>query len=88
MAEKCSESAVRDVRKNTVEKESIGVWVRKCLAELVHFEALVANTLLIGFYTFNGKEPVTLVQPAAVKLVVGDDKEKNDSDENLLELNF
>jgi len=64
------------------------MWVRKRLAELVPFEVLVADTLLIGLYTLDGKEPVPLAQPPTVKLAVRDDKKEDDSDENLMELDF
>ena len=61
----------------------ISVWVRECLTELVPFKVFVSDTLFIGLHTLDGKKPVPLVQPPAVKLAVRDDKKEDNSDENL-----
>jgi hypothetical protein len=86
LAEESRESAVRDVGENAIKEEGIGMWVSERLAELVEFEVLVPDTLLVALYAFDGEEPVALVQPAAVKLAVGDDEEEDDADEDLIEL--
>ena len=44
---------------------------------------LVADTLLVALHTFDSKEPIVLVEPAAVKLAVGDDEQENNADEDL-----
>ncbi|KAG9796225.1 putative MFS allantoate transporter, partial [Aureobasidium melanogenum] len=66
------------IRNQGIKHKSPRQRVREGLFQLVHFEMLVPNPLLIDPNTFDGKNTVAGLQPSRVELVVGHDEKEDD----------
>jgi hypothetical protein len=70
---------IRNVSNQGVEEECPSQRIQQCLFELVHFEMLVSDTLLIASDTLNGQNPIFLAQETGIELTVRDNPEEDES---------
>ncbi len=80
LGEEVADSAVGDVGCGGVENECPCQRVCEGFFQLVHFEVLVSDALLVDADTFDGKATVFFAQPACVELVVGHEEKKENTD--------
>jgi hypothetical protein len=76
LAEEVGNTAVRDIRHESVEEECPGHGVNQSFLQLIGLEVLVADPLLVYAHARNGQNPVFLLQPARVQLAVGNEVEE------------
>lgn len=80
LAEEVADASVGDIGCGGIECESPCQWVSQGFFELVCFEMLVPDALLIDSDTFDGASAVGLAKPTSVELVIRHYKEKDHTD--------
>lgn len=70
---------IGNVGDERVEEEHPCHWVCERFLELVHFEVLVADTLLVLSDALETEDLVLLGQPSRIELVVGHEQEEDDA---------
>lgn len=79
LGEEIADAPIRNVRRQGVKDKGPGQRVQQGLLQLVHFEMLVADALLVDPHSLDGQHAVSRRQPARVELVVGHDEEEDDA---------
>lgn len=70
LGEEIADTAVWNIGCDSIEHECPGQWIRKGFFELVRFEMLITNALLINTDALNSKAPIIFTQPAGIELVI------------------
>jgi len=74
-SEEIRQATIGDAEGNGKEDNHPGKRVSECFSELIHFEFLVADSLLVDSHALNGEDTLFFWEPACVQLVVGQEEE-------------
>ena len=80
LGEEVADAAVWNVRHTGIEGERPRQWVEQGFFELVQFEMLVPDTLLVDADSLHRQYSVGLAQESCVELVIGHDEEEDATD--------
>lgn len=61
LTKEISNATIRNISNKRIKEESPSHRIKQCLLDLIHFEMLVANTLLVNPHAGNGQNAIFLV---------------------------
>lgn len=70
MAEKVSDTTVRDISNQRIEEERPCHWVKQRFFDLIHLKMLITDSLLVNPNSSHGQHSVFFLQPTRIQLVV------------------
>jgi hypothetical protein len=75
-------TAIGNICNNGIKKEGPSHRIQECLLDLIHFEVLVSNALLVNANTGNSQDAIFLFQPARIELIIRYNPEENETKTN------
>lgn len=80
MTKKVTNTTIWNISNKRIKRKRPRHGILHRLVELIHFEMLVSDTLLIDAYALNGQHAIFLRQPSRIQLVVWYNPEKDQAD--------